>query len=117
IQQPHPPICIGGGGEQRTLRSVARFAQHWNWPGGTGEAWAAKRDVLHQRCAEGGRDPAEIITSTHLGYDPPAGPGALAEQASAFGEAGLDLGIVYLPVPHTPSVLEPIARALAPLAG
>ena len=35
IQRPHPPICIGGQGEQRTLRSVARFAQHWNFPGGT----------------------------------------------------------------------------------
>src|ERR1019366_1441890 len=43
--------------------------------------------------------------------------GLLTQQASACGEAGLDLGIVYLPVPHTPSVLEPIARALAPLAG
>jgi F420-dependent oxidoreductase-like protein len=117
IQRPHPPICIGGGGERRTLRSVARFGQHWNWTGGTVEAWAAKRDVLHERCAEVGRDPSEIVTSIHLGYDPAAGPDALAEQAAAFGEAGLDLGIVYLPVPHTPSVLEPIAKALAPLAG
>src|SRR5438105_4762815 len=34
VQQPHPPICIGGTGERRTLRSVARYAQHWNLPGG-----------------------------------------------------------------------------------
>ena len=46
IQQPHPPICIGGQGERRTLRSVARFAQHWNFPGGTAEQFAAKLDVL-----------------------------------------------------------------------
>jgi F420-dependent oxidoreductase-like protein len=116
IQQPHPPICIGGTGERRTLRSVARWAQHWNYPGGSVEQWAAKREVLGARCAEIGRDPAEITTSTHLRFDPHAGPAALAEQAAAFDEAGLDLGVVYLPPPHTPAVLEPIAEALAPLA-
>src|SRR6202048_5209273 len=94
VQRPHPPICIGGTGERRTLRSVARVAQHWNHPGGPVEHWAAKRDVLHQRCAEIGRDPAEITTSIHLRSSPDAGPAALAEQAAAFGEAGLDLGIV-----------------------
>jgi F420-dependent oxidoreductase-like protein len=116
IQRPHPPICIGGTGERRTLRSAARWAQHWNYPGGPVEAWRAKRDVLVERCAEIGRNPAEITTSTHLRYEPDAGPGALAEQAAAFGEGGLDLGVVYLPPPHTPQVLEPIADALAPLA-
>src|SRR5690606_38122525 len=34
IQQPHPPIVIGGSGEKRTLRTVARLAQHWNYVGG-----------------------------------------------------------------------------------
>jgi F420-dependent oxidoreductase-like protein len=117
VQQPHPPICIGGGGERRTLRSVARYAQHWNWLGGPVDQWVAKRDVLHQRCAEVGRDPGEIMTSSHLRFNPSAGVQALAEEAAAFGEAGLDLGIVYLPTPHTPAVLEPIAEALAPLGG
>jgi F420-dependent oxidoreductase-like protein len=35
VQRPHPPICIGGSGEKRTLRTTARFAQHWNFVGGT----------------------------------------------------------------------------------
>jgi F420-dependent oxidoreductase-like protein len=33
VQRPHPPICIGGTGEKRTLPAVARWAQHWNHPG------------------------------------------------------------------------------------
>src|SRR5262245_10323748 len=113
VQTPHPPIVIGGTGERRTLRAVAKHAQHWNHPGATVEDWKAKRDVLHPRCAEIGRDPAEIVTSTHLRFNPDDGFGPLAEQAAAFAEAGLDLGIVYLPPPHDPAILEPLAAALA----
>jgi F420-dependent oxidoreductase-like protein len=115
IQQPYPPICIGGTGERRTLRSVARFAQHWNYPGGPVDHWAAKRAVLAERCAEVGRDMGEITTSTHVRFSPEAGVGPLVEQVAAFAEAGLDLAIVQLPPPHTPAVLEPIAQALASL--
>jgi F420-dependent oxidoreductase-like protein len=117
VQRPHPPICIGGTGPTRTLRSAARWAQHWNHPGTSVEGWQSAWNVLKERCAEIDRDPAEITTSTHLRYDPQAGPGALAEQAAAFGDAGLDLGIVSLPPPHTPAVLEPIAGALTSLVG
>jgi F420-dependent oxidoreductase-like protein len=116
VQRPHPPICIGGGGERRTLRAVARWAQHWNVPGGGVEVFKHKRDVLHEHCADIGRDPSEIITSTHLRYDPAVETGPLVEEAAAFAEAGLDLGIVYLPAPHRPEVLEPLAKALEPLA-
>jgi F420-dependent oxidoreductase-like protein len=115
VQQPHPPIVIGGGGERRTLRAVARFAQHWNFPGGSAADWAKKRDVLHERCAEVGRDPSEITTSTHLRLDPSGDVGSLVAQAEAYAAEGLDLGIIYLPPPHTPKVLEPVADALGHL--
>ena len=59
LQQPHPPIWIGGGGEQLTLRVVARSGDCSNW-GGPPEMWAHKRDVLRQHCAAVGRDPDEI---------------------------------------------------------
>ena len=115
VQRPHPPICIGGTGERRTLRAAARWAQHWNFPGGSAEQFAAKRDVLHRHCADVGRDPSEIQTSTHLRLGADGDPSSVVEQAKTFADAGLDLGIVYLPVPHTPAVLEPLADALAPL--
>ncbi len=117
VQRPHPPICSGGTGERRTLRSVASFAQHWNFPGGPADQFAAKLDVLRDHCSDIGRDPAEITTSTHLRLDPSGDPASLVEQAEAYAAVGLDLGIVYLPPPHTPKVLEPVAEALAPLAG
>ncbi len=116
VQQPHPPIVIGGTGPKRTLRTAARWAQHWNHPGATVDNWKLSRDILFGHCADIGRDPSEITLSTHLRYDADAGVGALAEQAAEYAEAGLDLGIIYLPPPHDPAVLEPLAEALAPLA-
>jgi F420-dependent oxidoreductase-like protein len=114
IQRPHPPICIGGQGERRTLRSVARFAQHWNFPGGTADQFAAKLAVLRAHCADVGRDPTEITVSAHLvGLRFGGGIDALVEEAKRYADAGLDLGIVYLPTPLTPTVLEPVADALA----
>ena len=53
------PIMIGGSGERKTLRTVARYADMWNAMG-TVEQLAHKVDVLRQHCADVGRDPAEI---------------------------------------------------------
>ena len=112
-QCPHPPICVGGGGEKRTLRTAARFAQHWNSTRGTPEEFAHKREVLHAHCADIGRDPNEITLSSHVAFDPAAGPSATADQAAALAAAGADLAIVYLRPPLTPAVLEPLASAFA----
>ncbi|MHB8673215.1 MAG: LLM class flavin-dependent oxidoreductase [Candidatus Limnocylindrales bacterium] len=53
------PIMIGGSGEKKTLRTVARYADMWNAMG-TVEEMAHKADVLRRHCADVGRDPAEI---------------------------------------------------------
>ncbi len=111
VQQPHPPVCIGGSGERRTLRTAARFAQHWNFVGGTPEQFSHKRDVLYQHCADIGRDPAEILLSSHVTYT--GDPAETAASAAALGAAGVELGIVYLPPPLSPRVLEPLAAALS----
>jgi alkanesulfonate monooxygenase SsuD/methylene tetrahydromethanopterin reductase-like flavin-dependent oxidoreductase (luciferase family) len=114
VQQPHLPICIGGHGEQRTLRTVARFAQHWNFGGGTPGQFTRARDVLHRHCAEAGRDPAEIRLSAQVPFT--GDPAVAAAAAATFGAAGAGLAIVSLPPPHTPAVLEPLADALAELS-
>ncbi|MEA3185829.1 MAG: hypothetical protein QOJ74_2306, partial [Ilumatobacteraceae bacterium] len=59
LQTPHPPIWIGGGGEQLTLRVVARHADYSNF-GGTPEEWARKREILKGHCAAVGRDESTI---------------------------------------------------------
>jgi alkanesulfonate monooxygenase SsuD/methylene tetrahydromethanopterin reductase-like flavin-dependent oxidoreductase (luciferase family) len=57
--QKRLPIMIGGSGEKKTLRSVAKYADMWNAMG-TVETMRHKIDVLRQHCADVGRDPSEI---------------------------------------------------------
>jgi len=111
-QRPRPPICIGGSGEKRTLRIAARYAQNWNFVGGTAAEFARKRDVLKAHCAEVGRNPKEILLSAHLRLSDDRGSRGVIEDAIALGAQGLDLAIVYLPLPHDPAVLEPLAEAI-----
>ena len=114
-QRPYPPICIGGSGVKRTLRTAARFAQHWNFDSGRPEEFARAREVFYQHCADIGRDPAEIRLSSQVRYT--GDPAGTAAAAAAFGVAGADLAIVYLRPPYTPAVLEPLANALSSEVG
>src|SRR4051812_34987409 len=116
VQRPHPPLCIGGGGERRTLRAVARWAQHWNFPGGGVDVFEQKRKVLQSHCDDIGRDIGEITMSTHLRLPPDGDTTQLIREASALADAGLDLGIVNLSPPHRVEVLAPLAEALEHLA-
>jgi alkanesulfonate monooxygenase SsuD/methylene tetrahydromethanopterin reductase-like flavin-dependent oxidoreductase (luciferase family) len=58
-----PPILIGGGGEKRTLRLVAKYADEWNAVNVSTETYAAKVQVLERHCEAVGRDPATIARS------------------------------------------------------
>jgi F420-dependent oxidoreductase-like protein len=61
------PIWVGGGGEKRTLRIAARYADGWNVPFIAPEAFAHKRTVLAEHCAQAGRDVAEIRCAINVG--------------------------------------------------
>ena len=111
-QRPHPPICIGGSGERRTLLTTAKYAQHWNFVGGSPADFAHKRDVLFAHCEAVGRDPAEITLSSHVLLSADHDYAATAAQVAGLAEEGLHLAIVYLRPPLTPAVLEPLAEAL-----
>ena len=58
-----PPILIGGAGERRTLRLVAKYASEWNCVTLNPENYAGKKAVLEQHCEAVGRDPATIRRS------------------------------------------------------
>ena len=57
--QPHLPIMIGGSGEKKTLRTVARYADLWNAMGSV-DFLRHKAEVLRRHCEDVGRDPATI---------------------------------------------------------
>ena len=61
------PILIGGSGERKTLRTIARFADAWNVAMVTPEEAARKDEVLRRWCADIGRDAQEIERTVSLG--------------------------------------------------
>jgi F420-dependent oxidoreductase-like protein len=71
IQAGGPKIMVGGGGEKRTLKAAARFADITNWFGTLEEA-AAKLAVLDRHCEAIGRDPAEITRTVAVPIVPVA---------------------------------------------
>ncbi|HEV8546669.1 MAG TPA: TIGR03560 family F420-dependent LLM class oxidoreductase [Candidatus Limnocylindrales bacterium] len=62
--QARMPLLIGGSGERRTLRIVARFADAWSADGGDPETFARKSAILDDHCRAVGRDPAQIRRTT-----------------------------------------------------
>jgi probable F420-dependent oxidoreductase len=62
------PVLIGGGGEKKTLRLVARHADIWH-AFADPDTFARKSRILDQHCADVGRDPAEIERSVGVGGD------------------------------------------------
>jgi F420-dependent oxidoreductase-like protein len=135
IQQPHPELMIGGGGEKVTLRIVAQHADHWNVWGGP-ETLARKGRILDGYCAAIGRDPKAITRSANMPLaiteDPAeierlktvfmrrmdrtaeaaadtllAGPpSALREKLARMREAGVDL--VWVPTMFLPKDARPL---------
>jgi alkanesulfonate monooxygenase SsuD/methylene tetrahydromethanopterin reductase-like flavin-dependent oxidoreductase (luciferase family) len=113
VQQPHPPIWIGGTGPRRTLPLVARYADVWHGPG-TPETLAAGWDRVRRLAEEAGRDPGSILRAGSLSLDD-------IDEARAQAIAWRDAGWGYL-VCGWPSAgraqVERFAREVMPeLAG
>jgi F420-dependent oxidoreductase-like protein len=116
VQRPHPPVTIGGRGRTRTLRTAAQWAQQWNAITSSVDEWLSLKETLVGHCEKIGRDPGEITCSVNVRIEPADGVLAAAELAAAYGEAGVDLAIMNLPLRAEPGILTPLADALAPLS-
>lgn len=108
--QSRIPIVIGASGEQRMLRIVARYADHWNIDDPGPEVLSHKISVLERYCAEIGRDPGEIEYSVQFWVDESVD--GIRERVLSSREAGAEHAVVSLRQPD-PTVLEAVAEALA----
>jgi len=115
LQRPHPPILIGGGGEKKTLRLVAQYADACNLF--AGPELEHKLDVLRGHCAAVGRDYDEIEKTVLLSMDVGA-DGAnvddLLEQLRSL--AGLGVTHVHARVPDVATIrpLEILGERVIP---
>lgn len=113
-QRPHPPIVIGGTGERRTLRAVARWAQWWDALMADPGEWERLYGVLEEHCDTVGRDVSEITTSIHVKSGGKS-VSELADQAGRIFEVGADVVIFTLASPYDIDWLEDLATALEAL--
>ncbi|HEX4723000.1 MAG TPA: LLM class flavin-dependent oxidoreductase, partial [Pseudonocardiaceae bacterium] len=115
LTRPHPPIMIGGGGEKKTLRFVARYAQSCNLFGGP--ELEHKLDVLRQHCANEGRDYDEIEKTASYYFDLGEHGERVDETLAALrGFADLGIDTAHGKVAHAEGIdaLELMGREIIP---
>lgn len=117
VQKPRPPLTIGAHGP-RMLKLCARYADAWNSFGSVDEIRARNR-VLNEKCAEVGRDPAEIARSLYLWAaesddDPWSSIDAFQDVVGRYREAGINEFIIDQPREEQMAVLERVAAEVIP---
>jgi F420-dependent oxidoreductase-like protein len=117
LRRPHPPVLLGGAGERRTLRLVARYADACNLfdiPDG-GRTVRHKLEVLARHCQEAGRpyEAVEKTLSTRLEAGEPAGD--FVTRCRAAAALGIEHMVVITPGPWTAAALGTLADAIATL--
>ena len=113
LSQPHPPILVGGGGEKKTLRLAARYADACNLFGSSPEDVAHKLEVLRSHCDAEGRD-YDGIEKTLLAVRPALADvdGFLAAAAEYAALGVTELGV--MPDRHPVEFATQIAERVLP---
>jgi F420-dependent oxidoreductase-like protein len=113
LSSPRPSIMIGGGGEKRTLRLVAKYADACNIFATNQDDVAHKLDVLRAHCADEGRD-YDAIAKTAL-YVPQAvdRPDEFLADAQAYAAQGID-ELELMPDRHPVEFAEQVAERIMP---
>jgi F420-dependent oxidoreductase-like protein len=114
VSSPRPRILIGGGGERKTLRLVAQYAEACNLFGDAGVI-AHKLEVLHRHCDTVGRDPGEIeVTALVMVPDDRPDPDQILRQAEALGAVGVHTVMARPTGPEPARFLEEVWGPLVP---
>ena len=117
VQQPHPPILIGGNGERKTLRMVAQYADACNLFGEDPEVIAHKLEVLRGHCDTLGRDYDAIEKTMIVADDPLADTDAFLTSMGEYAALGISLITLTPPtddpVGWTTAVCEDVLPRLA----
>ncbi len=118
LSKPHPPILIGGGGEKKTLRLVAQYADACNLFARMGaETIRSKLDILKSHCEKLGRDYAEIektaLNTVNLGQDKMTAKEVI-EECRTLASLGLQHIIYNMPNVHEITPLEIFGREIIP---
>ena len=96
ISRPRPPVMIGGGGERKTLRLVARYADACNLFATDQSEVARKLEVLRRHCDTEGRDYDTIEKTILYVRDPLADPKAFVTEMGDYGSLGVST-VVLMP--------------------
>ncbi len=119
VSRPRPRILVGGGGEQKTLRLVARYADACNLFAVDAAEVAHKLEVLRQHCDAEHRDPASIETTILAMTDPVADPDGFLASMEEYARLGVRLvevmPLVEDPVPWAARLGEQVVPRLAEL--
>lgn len=91
LSRPHPPILVGGGGERKTLRLVAKYADACNLF--DGPELPRKLEVLREHCEREGRDYAEIEKTSLGRFDGTPSVDEVVDAAGRLAESGVDHAI------------------------
>lgn len=105
VSKPRPRLLIGGGGERKTLRLVAQYADACNFIGDA-EIVKHKVDVLHRHCSEVGRDPEAIEVTALMAIADDATPETILREVEAFSVAGVDAVVIRATGPEPIRWLE-----------
>ena len=114
IQQPAPRILIGGSGEQKTLRLVARYADACNLFAPDPAFVAHKLEVLDRHCDDEGRDPAAIERTIIWGSDALADPDGFVAAMDEYAELGIGQVWVSPPGPDPVSWVTQLTEQVRP---
>jgi F420-dependent oxidoreductase-like protein len=118
VQQPRPPILVGGSGEKKTLKLVAKYADACNLFALGADALAQKIDVLERHCADEGRDPASVTKTILAMGNPLDDLDAFVAEMASYAKLGIsmvDLMPVGDPVAFTQQVVDEVVPRLAEL--